>query len=141
MIGIGRSAYKLCAADTPRRAEAEAIEEAARRRERLNSGRVRPPRLRGALGLHRTAPDHMEVVYHPLVRRDVEEPLSYYRKISTRLADEFHAELRSTIDQAAENPLRFHLGSRLIDSPPNPRIRASDSRMSRLKRKKIMAPG
>ena len=51
----------------------------------------------------------MEVVYHPLVRRDVEEPLSYYREISTRLADEFHAELRSTIDQAAENPLRFHL--------------------------------
>ena len=51
----------------------------------------------------------MEVAYHPLVRGDVEEALSYYQKISTRLADEFHAELRSSINQAAENPLRFHL--------------------------------
>ena len=50
----------------------------------------------------------MEVVYHPLVRRDVEEALSYYRKIATRLADEFHAELRGVIHQAAENPQRFH---------------------------------
>ena len=50
----------------------------------------------------------MEVIYHPLVRSDVEEVLSYYRKISTRLADEFHAELRSIINRAAENPLRFH---------------------------------
>jgi plasmid stabilization system protein ParE len=51
----------------------------------------------------------MEVVYHPLVSRDVAEALTYYRQIAARLADEFHAELRATIDRAAENPLRFHL--------------------------------
>ena len=50
----------------------------------------------------------MEVVYHPLVRGDVEEALTYYRRISAWLADEFHAELKGTINQAAENPLRFH---------------------------------
>ena len=49
----------------------------------------------------------MEVIFHPLVRRDVEEPLSYYRKISASLADEFRDELRSTIGRAADNPLRF----------------------------------
>ena len=51
----------------------------------------------------------MEVIYHPLVRGDVEEVLSYYRKISPRLADDFHTELRAIINQAAESPLRFHL--------------------------------
>jgi len=50
----------------------------------------------------------MEVVYHPLVRGDVEEALYYYWNISTRLAGEFHAELQSIIAQAADNPLRFH---------------------------------
>ena len=50
----------------------------------------------------------MEVIYHPLVRADVEEALTYYRKISPRLADEFHAELRNIISRAVENPLRFH---------------------------------
>ena len=40
----------------------------------------------------------MEVVYHPSVREDVEEALTYYRKISGRLADEFHAELRGIIN-------------------------------------------
>ena len=51
----------------------------------------------------------MEVVYHPLVRADVEETLTYYRKISGWLADEFQAELWDIIKRAAENPLRFHL--------------------------------
>jgi plasmid stabilization system protein ParE len=50
----------------------------------------------------------MEVVFHPLVRGDVEEALTYYRRISGRLGDEFHDELRGLINQAAENPLRFH---------------------------------
>ncbi len=50
----------------------------------------------------------MEVVYHPLVRGDAEEALTYYRKISARLAAEFYAELRDTIDRASENPFRFH---------------------------------
>lgn len=49
----------------------------------------------------------MEIVYHPLVRRDVEEVLAYYQKVSERLADEFHDELRSVINEAAENPLKF----------------------------------
>lgn len=51
----------------------------------------------------------MEIIYHPQVRADVEEALSYYRKITRRLADEFQAELRDIIDRVAENPLRFHL--------------------------------
>ena len=51
----------------------------------------------------------MEVIYHPLVRADVEETLTYYRGITARLADEFHAELRDTINRIADNPLRFHL--------------------------------
>jgi len=50
----------------------------------------------------------MEVVYHPLVRRDVQEALYYYREISLGLAEEFHAELRDIINRAAENPSRFH---------------------------------
>ena len=54
----------------------------------------------------------MEVIYHPLVRGDVLEALSYYRIISARLADDFRAELRTRINQAAENPLRFHLVDR-----------------------------
>ena len=54
----------------------------------------------------------MEVVYHPLVRRDVQEALSYYGKISARLVEEFHAELRDIINRAAENPLRFHQADR-----------------------------
>lgn len=50
----------------------------------------------------------MEVSYHPLVKRDVTEALHYYHRISPRLADEFHAEVRSMIERAAEQPLRFH---------------------------------
>ena len=50
----------------------------------------------------------MEVIYHPLVRGDVQQAQIYYLKISARLGDEFHAELRHTINRAAENPLRFH---------------------------------
>lgn len=61
------------------------------------------------MGFHRTAPVHVEVIYHPLVRADVEETLTYYRGITARLADEFHAELRDTINRIADNPLRFHL--------------------------------
>jgi plasmid stabilization system protein ParE len=49
----------------------------------------------------------MEVIYHPLVRRDVLEIRRYYRNISSKLTDEFRDELRDTISRAAENPLRF----------------------------------
>jgi hypothetical protein len=47
----------------------------------------------------------VEITFHPLVRRDPTQPLKY-------LADEFHAELRTVIDKAIENPLRFHLADR-----------------------------
>jgi plasmid stabilization system protein ParE len=46
----------------------------------------------------------MEVAFHPLVQRDVVEILRYYRRISPRLADEFHQELRTMLDRVAENP-------------------------------------
>ena len=49
----------------------------------------------------------MEIVYHPLVQRDVEEVLAYYQKVSEHLTNEFHDELRSVINEAAENPLKF----------------------------------
>jgi plasmid stabilization system protein ParE len=47
----------------------------------------------------------MEIAYHPLVRGDVLSILRYYHAISPQLADEFHEELRMTIDHAAENPM------------------------------------
>lgn len=50
----------------------------------------------------------MEVIYHPLVKTDVAEALRYYRKISSRLADELRDELREIILRASENPGRFH---------------------------------
>jgi len=50
----------------------------------------------------------MEIIYHPLVKRDVIEALRYYHHISPRLADEFHGELRITIARAAEQPAKFH---------------------------------
>ena len=54
----------------------------------------------------------MDVIYHPLVRRDVAQALKYYHAISPHLADEFHAEVRVLINKAAENPFRFHLTDR-----------------------------
>ncbi len=50
----------------------------------------------------------MGVNYHPLVRGDVLEILRYYHEISPKLADDFNTELRSLIERAGENPLRFH---------------------------------
>jgi hypothetical protein len=83
----------------------------------------------------------MEVIYHPLVRGDVEKALTYYRKICARLADEFHAELRDIINRAAENPLRFHLANEgfrranlnrfpTISFTSSPRMCARDARAS-----------
>ncbi len=54
----------------------------------------------------------MEVNYHPLVKRDIAEALRYYDGIMTRLADEFEAELKTMIQKAAGNPLRYHLAGR-----------------------------
>jgi hypothetical protein len=54
----------------------------------------------------------VEVKFHPLVQRDTVEALKYYQEISGRLADEFNEEVRLTVEQAAANPLRFHLVDR-----------------------------
>jgi len=54
----------------------------------------------------------VEVIYHPSVKQDVAQALKYYYRISSRLADEFHAELRAIIRRAADNPFRFHLTDR-----------------------------
>ena len=50
----------------------------------------------------------MEIIYHPLVKRDVMEALRYYHHVSPRLAEEFHSELRTIIARAAEQPAKFH---------------------------------
>jgi len=54
----------------------------------------------------------VEVIYHPLVKRDVTEALRYYHDIALRLGDEFLEEVESVIEKAAENPLRHHLAGR-----------------------------
>ena len=51
----------------------------------------------------------MEVIFHPLVKRDLIEALNYYREISTGLAGEFEEEVRFVLAQAIVSPLRFHL--------------------------------
>jgi hypothetical protein len=51
----------------------------------------------------------VEVIYHPLVKRDMAEALKYYDSIATKLADEFEAELKALIENTAKNPLRHHL--------------------------------
>ena len=56
----------------------------------------------------------MEVIYHPLARRDVLEILRYYYDISPKLEYDFHEELRATISKAAQNPLRFHSPTTLL---------------------------
>ena len=50
----------------------------------------------------------MRIEYHPSVRQDVAEAIQRYKAVSTRLADEFRAELRRVIGMAAANPSRFH---------------------------------
>lgn len=51
----------------------------------------------------------MEVVFHPLVKRDLLEALAYYKGVSEGLAGEFDHEVRFILTQAIVNPLRFHL--------------------------------
>lgn len=50
----------------------------------------------------------MKVVYHPAVQKDVNCILKRYDSISDRLGNEFWEELNTTIQAAANNPLRFH---------------------------------
>ena len=49
----------------------------------------------------------MEVIFHPLVRGDVLQILSYYESIAFRLASDFQKEVQATILKACANPGRF----------------------------------
>jgi plasmid stabilization system protein ParE len=51
----------------------------------------------------------LEIIFHPLVKRDVIGALKYYNEISGALANEWQEEVRLTITQLSANPLRFHL--------------------------------
>ena len=51
----------------------------------------------------------MRVEYHPDVKKDAAEALARYDSVSTRLGDEFKAELKRVIAVAAAKPQRFHL--------------------------------
>lgn len=51
----------------------------------------------------------MEMIYHPLVKRDAIEIGGYYAGISPRLAAECHDELQKILQKVAGNPLRFSL--------------------------------
>lgn len=47
----------------------------------------------------------MRLVLHPKVYSDIDEIMGYYERVATRqLADEFYAELRYYMHQAAERP-------------------------------------
>ena len=50
----------------------------------------------------------MKVTYHPSVQKDINEALSYYRKISEKLADDFWDELMSAIEHTNLNPKASH---------------------------------
>jgi plasmid stabilization system protein ParE len=50
----------------------------------------------------------MKVGYHSSVQNDVNRILRRYDKVSSRLGDEFWAELKRYIKAVADNPLRFH---------------------------------
>ena len=57
----------------------------------------------------------MRLVLHPKVYSDIEKIMEYYEQIATRqLADEFYAELRYYMDQAAERPESFAIREREI---------------------------
>lgn len=50
----------------------------------------------------------MRLVLHPKVYSDIDEIMGYYERIATlELADEFYAELRHYIQQAADRPRSF----------------------------------
>ncbi len=54
----------------------------------------------------------MKLVYHPRVQSEVSEILRYYDRISTRLGDEFWAELTRLLEAVAAKPERFHFANR-----------------------------
>jgi plasmid stabilization system protein ParE len=57
----------------------------------------------------------MRLVLHPKVYSDIDEIMGYYERIATpELADEFYAELRHYMKQAAEKPESFSIRERDI---------------------------
>ena len=57
----------------------------------------------------------MRLVLHPKVYSDIDEIMAYYEGIATpELADDFYAELRHYMEQAAERPESFSIRERDI---------------------------
>lgn len=57
----------------------------------------------------------MRLVLHPKVYSDIDEIMGYYERIATtELADDFYAELRHYMKQAAERPESFSIRQRDI---------------------------
>lgn len=57
----------------------------------------------------------MRLVLHPKVYSDIDEIMGYYERIATpELADDFFAELRHYMQQAAERPESFSIRERDI---------------------------
>jgi plasmid stabilization system protein ParE len=57
----------------------------------------------------------MRLVLHPKVYSDIDEIMAYYEGIATpELADDFYAELRHYLEQAAERPESFSIRERDI---------------------------
>ena len=55
----------------------------------------------------------MRFVLHPKVYSDIDEIMGYYERVATRqLANEFYAELRYYMQQAAERPESFAIRER-----------------------------
>lgn len=55
----------------------------------------------------------MRLVLHPKVYSDIDEIMGYYERVATRqLANEFYAELRYYMQQAAERPESFAVRER-----------------------------
>ena len=57
----------------------------------------------------------MRLVLHPKVYSDIDEIMGYYERIAApQLADDFYAELRHYMEQAAERPESFSIRERDI---------------------------
>ena len=55
----------------------------------------------------------MRVILHPKIHSDVDAIMEYYERVASReLADDFYAELREFIVQAAERPESFSVRER-----------------------------
>lgn len=57
----------------------------------------------------------MQLVLHPKVYSDIDKIMEYYERIATpELADEFYAELRQYMSEAAERPETYSIRERDI---------------------------